>query len=68
MRPSRQNNEVLEGSEPRFLQLSGALTEPLLERASGGRGVEESRTISGTGGRENLQGVAEPREGSPLAK
>lgn len=62
MCPSRQNNEALEASEPRSLQLSGALAEPLLDRL-GGR-----RDQLGQWGRGSLQGVAEPHEGSPLAK
>lgn len=37
MCPSRQNNEALEASEPRSLQLSGALAEPLLDRLGGRR-------------------------------
>lgn len=62
MCPSRQNNEALEASEPRSLQLSGALAEPLLDRIGGREGPLRQW------GRGSLQGVAEPHEGSPLAK
>lgn len=40
MCPSRQNNEALEASAPRFLQLSGAPAEPLLERGGEAAGAE----------------------------
>ena len=40
MCPSRQNNEALEASAPRFLQLSGAPAEPLRERGGEAAGEE----------------------------
>ena len=40
MCPSRQNNEALEASAPRFLQLSGAPAESLLERGGEAAGAE----------------------------
>lgn len=69
MCPSRQNNEALEASEPRFLQLSGAGPSP----SCGGAGVGRRRAWGARGpspgwGRGGLQGGAAPHEGSPLAK
>lgn len=57
MCPSRQNNEALEASEPRFLQLSGAGPSP----SCGGRAW-------GGGGRGGRGTVPEVGEGRPAGR